>query len=137
MMERPTAARYLKVLLVDDCVAERDLYQCILEPDFAILTATRGAEGAALAVEHHPDVIVLDVMMPEIDGWETCRRIKTNAVTADIPVLLLTGAEGDDLPRHAKAVWASALLHKPCPGDKLRAAILAASGELGHHTTRH
>ena len=136
-MERPTTARHLKVLLVDDCVAERDLYQCILEPEFTILTAARGAEGAALAAEHHPDVIVLDVMMPEIDGWETCARIKSNSATANIPVLMLTGADGADLSRQAKAVWASALLHKPCPGDKLRAAILAATGELGHHTTRH
>jgi CheY-like chemotaxis protein len=123
--------RRLHVLLVDDCVAERDLYQCVLEREFDVLTAGRGEEGATLAATHHPDVIVLDVMMPGIDGWETCARIKSNAATADIPVLMLTGAHDHDLTRQAKAVWASGLLHKPCPGDRLRAAILAASGESG------
>jgi len=90
-----------------------------------------GDEGVALAAEHHLDIIVLDVVMPEIDGWEACLRIKSDAATADIPVLLLTGADDPDFARHAKAVWASALLHKPCPGCCLRAAILAAAGEFG------
>ena len=120
--------RRLNVLFVDDCVAERDLYQCVLEPEFNILTASRGAEGVALAAEHHPDVIVLDVLMPDLDGWETCLRIKSDTATAKIPVLLLTGADGQDFARHAKAVWASALLHKPCSGRSLRSAILAAAG---------
>jgi CheY-like chemotaxis protein len=123
--------RRLNVLFVDDCVAERDMYQSALEPEFHILTASRGDEGVALADQYHPDVIVLDVMMPEIDGWETCRRIKSNAATVDIPVLFLTGEDGPDFARHAKAVWASALLHKPCSGGNLRAAILAAVGEFG------
>jgi PleD family two-component response regulator len=47
---------------------------------------------------------VLDVLMQEIDGWETCRRIKSNAATVDIPVVLLTGADDPDFVRHAKAV---------------------------------
>lgn len=124
-----TPRRRLNVLFVDDCAADREMYQSVLEPEFDILTASRGDEGVALAARHHPDVILLDVMMPGIDGWETCRRIKSNADTVDIPVLLLTGADDPNLARHAKAVWASALLHKPCPGASLRAAILTAVGE--------
>ena len=130
MVELPRARR-LNVLLVDDCVAERDLYQCVLEPEFHVLTAARGAEGAALAAAYHPDVIVLDVMMPGIDGLETCARIKGEAATANIPILLLTGAERADLPQRAKAVWAWTILRKPCPADTLRNAILAAAGTLG------
>ena len=129
--------RRLNVLVVDDCVAERDLYQCVLEPEFHILTASRGDEGVALAARHHPDVIVLDVLMPEIDGWEACRRIKSNAATVDIPVLLLTGANEPNFARQAKAVWASALLHKPCSGGSLRAAILAAVGDFGANQQFH
>jgi two-component system cell cycle response regulator len=120
----------LNVLLIDDCVAERDLYQCVLEPEFHILTATRGIEGAALAAAYQPDAIVLDVLMPGIDGWETCARIKGATATAGIPVLFLTGAEGRDLSYRAKAVWAWTVLHKPCPADTLRIAILAATGRL-------
>ena len=132
-----TPRRRLNVLFVDDCVAERDLYQSVLEPEFDILTASRGDQGVALAAQHHPDVIVLDVMMPEIDGWETCRRIKSNAATVDIPVLMLTGADDPDFARHAKAVWASALLHKPCSGGSLRAAILTAWERAAHDREFH
>jgi CheY-like chemotaxis protein len=123
-------ARRLNVLLVDDCVAERDLYQCVLEPEFHILTAARGLEGAALAAAYHPDAIVLDVLMPGIDGLETCARMKRDPATADIPVLLLTGTERSDLAQRAKAVWAWTILRKPCPADTLRNAILAATGTL-------
>jgi CheY-like chemotaxis protein len=127
----------LNVLLVDDCVAERDLYQSVLEPEFHILTAARGLEGAALAAAYHPDAIVLDVLMPGIDGLETCARIKREAATTDIPVLLLTGADRPDLSERAKAVWAWTVLHKPCPADKLRTAILSATGNLSSNTQSH
>lgn len=111
------------VLLIDDCIEQRDLYELALERDFKILTATRGAEGAALAARERPDAIVLDVMMPGIDGWETCSQIKGNVATADIPVIMLTGTEDCDLSLHAVEVGASALLRKPCPVDRLRDTI--------------
>jgi CheY-like chemotaxis protein len=107
------------VLLVDDCVAERDLYELVLAPECTVLTASRGSDALALAAQTHPDVIVMDVMMPELDGWETCARLKTNPVTADTPVLLLTGANDVDLSQHAVAVGADAIMNKPCPADAL------------------
>ncbi len=126
-MRLATSARQrVNLLLIDDCVAERDLYECVLQPEFSILTATRGADGLALAHRAQPDAIVLDVLMPGMDGWETCRQIKCNPVTTDIPVILLTAADDRDLSQHATAVGASAVLHKPCPADRLREAILAA-----------
>ena len=89
------------LLLVDDCVTERDLYELVLRPNFQILTAGRGVEGLAVAVAKRPDVIILDVMMPGIDGWETCTRIKGHPVTSNIPVILLTGSDDRDLSQHA------------------------------------
>jgi CheY-like chemotaxis protein len=127
----------LKVLLVDDCIAERDLYQCVLEPEFYILTAARGLEGAELAAAYRPDAIVLDLLMPGIDGLETCARIKRDTVTAEIPVLLLTGVDMHDLSQRAKAVWAWSVLHKPCPVETLRTAILAATGKEGPYQISH
>jgi CheY-like chemotaxis protein len=97
---KPDMGERVQLLLVDDCVAERDLYEL-----------TR------------PHAIVLDVMMPGMDGWETCTRIKCDAVTADIPVILLTAADDRDLTQHAHAVGASALLQKPCPAETLRQTI--------------
>ena len=115
-----------RLLLIDDNVTERDLYEMALEPEFNVITATRGVVGLALAAVERPDAIVLDVMMPEMDGWETCSRIKGQPATADIPVILLTGTHEHDLSRQATAVGASAILIKPCSLERLRQTILAA-----------
>jgi CheY-like chemotaxis protein len=107
------------VLLVDDCIAQRDLYELVLAPEFTVLTASRGSDALTLAAREHPDVVVLDVMMPGLDGWETCTRLKTDPVTADTPVVLLTGSNDVDLSQHAVAVGADAILNKPCSADML------------------
>jgi CheY-like chemotaxis protein len=122
-----TTVRRLKLLLVDDCVAERDLYAMVLEAEFTILTASRGDEGVTVATRTHPDAIILDVTMPGLTGWEACAAIKSHPDTEHIPVILLTGAADHDLSQHARAVGASALLRKPCPAEDLRGAILAAT----------
>jgi len=114
------------VLLVDDSVAERELYEVTLEPEFNILTASRGRDGLTLAINEQPDLVLLDVKMPGIDGWETCTYIKSHPRTANIPVVLLTGSDDGDLTQHAVAVGASAVLKKPCPAEKLRETILQA-----------
>ena len=125
MNDKPGLSERMQLLLVDDCVAERDFYELTLAPDFKVITASRGDQGLAMARRERPHAIVLDVMMPGMDGWETCTRIKCDAVTADIPVILLTGANDRDLTQHAHAVGASALLQKPCPADRLRNTIVS------------
>lgn len=120
------ASKRPNLLLIDDTIAERDLYEIVLAREFQVVTAARGLDGIALAIQHRPDVVVLDVMMPGLDGWETCNRIKSDPVTADIPVVLLTGADDRDLTQHATAVGASAILRKPCPAEILRETIFAA-----------
>jgi CheY-like chemotaxis protein len=125
--DRAAAMRRLKLLLVDDCVAERDLYEMLLQTEFTILTASRGDEGVNVATSAHPDAIILDVSMPGLSGWEACARLKSDPDTEAIPVILLTGVDDQDLSQHAMAVGASALLRKPCPPDKLRGAIRAAT----------
>jgi len=112
-MARPT------LLLVDDCIAERDLYDVTLQPHFRIVTASRGADAVALVASERPDIVLLDVMMPGITGWETCTRIKSDPITADTPVILLTGVDDVDLSQHAIAVGAEAVLNKQCPADRL------------------
>ena len=132
-MDRPKPAEQRPtLLLVDDCVAQRDLYELALERDFKVLTAARGVEALAIASCQQPDVIVLDVMMPGMDGWETCTHIKSNAITAHIPVVLLTGADDGDLSQHAMAVGAAALLSKPCSASRLRETVFAALNESDH-----
>jgi two-component system, OmpR family, alkaline phosphatase synthesis response regulator PhoP len=80
-----------KVLVIDD---EPDLVEMIrmaLERMFKVITAFNGKEGIAKARADRPDVIVLDVMMPEKDGFTACRELKEDPETASIPILILTG----------------------------------------------
>jgi CheY-like chemotaxis protein len=115
-----------RVLMIDDSNAERDLYALMLEGYMTVLTATRGTEGLQRASAEHPDVIVLDVMMPGMDGWEVCRRLKSDPGTAAIPVIMLTAQDEPTLTAQASQHGAAALLIKPCPVEKLTAAIASA-----------
>jgi CheY-like chemotaxis protein len=130
------AASRMRLLLVDDTVAQRDLYEMMLEHEFAVSTANRGAEGIVKAVRDRPDVIVLDVMMPGLSGWDTCAEIKSHPATAHIPVILLTGTDDHDLSTHAVAVGAAALLRKPCPADTLTQTIRQVLGESARRATQ-
>jgi putative two-component system response regulator len=129
MLGTRETARRPHLLLVDDCVPQRDLYELVLQSEFEVITATRGAEGVALATKECPDVVVLDVMMPGVDGWEVCTQLKSHWRTAHVPVILLTGADDGDLSQHAMAVGATAVLKKPCPANVLRQAISTALEE--------
>jgi CheY-like chemotaxis protein len=115
-----------KLLLVDDCIAQRDLYEMVLEPEFHVVTAARGRDALALVAAEHPDVVVLDVIMPGLDGWETCSRIKRHPRIGGTPVILLTGVDDRDLSQLAATVGAEAVLSKPCPAGRLLDQIHAA-----------
>jgi signal transduction histidine kinase/DNA-binding response OmpR family regulator len=78
------------VLVVDDNADVRRYVRSILEPTFEVLEAANGEQGVAQAREHLPDVILADVMMPGVDGHEMTRRLKDDAETAAIPIIMLT-----------------------------------------------
>ena len=107
------------VLLIDDCEPHRSMYEMTLEATFDVVSAARGREGLRLAATNRPHVILLDVLMPGMDGWETCTRLKSDPETESIPVILLTGATDLDLTDHAMAVGASDVLTKPCSPGRL------------------
>jgi two-component system alkaline phosphatase synthesis response regulator PhoP len=88
-----------KVLVVDD----EEYIQHILNFSFCaegyeVVTASDGEEGVSKARDEKPDIIVMDIMMPKMDGYEACKQIKTDPQTKDIPVILLT-AKGRDADR--------------------------------------
>src|SRR6478736_8456550 len=74
----------------DDAASLSALFECLRRASYRVLVAQDGASALERAVNGKPALILLDVMMPDIDGFETCRRLKRNASTADIPVLFLT-----------------------------------------------
>lgn len=91
------AARVRRIILmVDDEASGRRITKLLLERSgYQVLTAPSGEEGLVLAKTEHPDVILLDIMMPGMDGYETLRCLKRDPDTKVIPVLMLT-AKGSD-----------------------------------------
>ena len=86
------ATRREKVLLVDDVAGNLTLLTELIEPrGFEILAASDGTTALRIAARAQPDLILLDVLMPEMDGIETCRRLKSDPGTRDIPVIFITG----------------------------------------------
>ncbi|MCX7718843.1 MAG: response regulator [Candidatus Sumerlaeaceae bacterium] len=81
-----------KILAIDD---ESDLLlilkTALFAEGFEVLTATNGPDGLALAGDHVPDLIILDMMMPEMDGFEVLKELRASDTTARIPVIMLTG----------------------------------------------
>jgi two-component system cell cycle response regulator len=83
-----------RVLVVDDIVANVKLLEARLKAEyFEVLTATSGFEALDIADSSDCDIIILDVMMPGLDGFETCRRLKSNPKTAHIPVVMVTALD--------------------------------------------
>jgi diguanylate cyclase (GGDEF)-like protein/PAS domain S-box-containing protein len=86
-----------RVLVVDDDRASRNMMRLVLEEEgFDVATATSGHEALELASSGPPDVVMLDIQMPGMDGVETCRRLKRSSETAAVPVLFVTGRAEDD-----------------------------------------
>lgn len=130
--EAQAAARAL-ILIVDDVVDNRLMYVEYLEYDgYRVEQASTGAEALVLAPAVMPALIVMDLSMPGIDGWETTRRLKTDARTKHIPVLVLSGHALEAVERGARVAGADAFLTKPClPEDlsaKIAAMLAAAAG---------
>jgi signal transduction histidine kinase/CheY-like chemotaxis protein len=109
------------VLVIDDDSAVRDLLQRFLQKEnFDVLGAASGEEGLRLAREHHPDVITLDVMMPDMDGWAVLAKLKADPALTPIPVVMLTIV--DDKKR-GYTLGASDYLTKPIDRDRLFATL--------------
>jgi CheY-like chemotaxis protein len=81
----------MKILLVEDNEMNRDmLSRRLTRNGFEIIIAVNGQEGVDLAISAQPDLILMDLSLPVIDGWEATRRVKANPATANIPVIALT-----------------------------------------------
>ena len=97
MANNPSNGQKPTVLIVDDEDDILDLLQYNLQRDgFLTLTARDGLEALQLAQEHLPDLVVLDIMMPRLDGLETCRRLRQDAHLRHIPILILTALSGEE-----------------------------------------
>ena len=109
-----------KILAVDDEVYILHILDFSLEAEgFEVITASNGELCIERARQERPDVIVLDIMMPVLDGYETCRRLKADPLTKDIPVILLTAKGRDVDKRLGFEVGASEYIVKPFSPSRL------------------
>jgi signal transduction histidine kinase/DNA-binding response OmpR family regulator len=101
------------VLIIDDNEDIRSLIRGLLGDKYAVIRAANGVQGVKLATKYIPDLIICDVIMPGIDGLETCRRIKNEVSTSHIPVLMLTACSLDEQRVQGYESGADAYLSKP------------------------
>ena len=121
--------RVIKILAVDDNNDNLITLKALINdafPEIKVLTALRGKYGLLIAKEENPDVIILDVVMPEMDGFEVCTRLKADTMMQDIPVIFVTAIKGDKESRiRALECGAEAFLSKPIDESELTAQIRA------------
>ncbi len=113
--ETKTPARSTLILVVDDNkMSQRMLENCLKSNGYEVDQAFSGEEALALAQNDPvPDLILLDVDMPDMDGFEVCRRLKGSAVTADIPILFVTGMDDDISEEKGLSLGAVDYITKP------------------------
>jgi len=121
---------YHRILIIDDEEDIRDVVALSLETvaGWDVMVASSGAQGLARAIEHLPDAILLDVMMPGMDGPTTLHELRKNPDTAKIPVLLLTAKVQASDQRRFADLGAEAVLFKPFDPMTLSTRIAAVLG---------
>lgn len=109
-----------KVMVVDDSNTDRENIRMVLsDVGCVVITASNGKEAVAKAAAEKPAVIFMDVVMPEMDGYETCRQLASNADTKDIPVVFVT-SKGEKADRvWAEIQGAKGHVAKPFKSDEL------------------
>lgn len=88
--------RRQKILIVDDTLANIEILHKILQDDYDIFFAKSGADGVRIVKKEMPDLILLDIMMPDMDGYQVCAQIKGNPDTAGIPIIFVTAMVNDE-----------------------------------------
>jgi putative two-component system response regulator len=119
----PEGARRPTLLVVDDTPANLSLMAGLLNTDYRVKLASSGIRALELAQRDVPDLILLDVMMPEMDGFELCRRLKADARTRDAPIIFITAMVQPEDEARGFEVGAADFIHKPVSPPILRSRV--------------
>ena len=112
-----------RILVIDDTPVNLKLLKLSLEKEFDVFTATSGADGLDMARSQSPDLILLDVLMPDMDGFETCRRLKADAELKAIPVVFVTGQSDTESETTGLLLGAADYIAKPIKVGTVRQRI--------------
>lgn len=112
---------HVKILVIDDDIGMTELLSLLLAPASSeILTANSGQDGIELVKKHSPDIVILDLMMPEMNGWSVCKEIRE---TSDVPILILSAMDSPGAVAQALDVGADDYLVKPVSSSTLIAHL--------------
>jgi twitching motility two-component system response regulator PilH len=113
-----------KILIVDDSPTELKLIADVFNtPDYDVVTAVDGEAGVEKAMAENPELIILDVVMPKMNGFQACRKIKSSPDLQDIPIILLTSKDQKSDEFWGKKQGADVYLTKPFNADEVLAAV--------------
>lgn len=112
-----------KLLVVDDQAFNIQILYQIFKGDYEVFMATSGAQALALCADQSPDLILLDVVMPDMDGHEVCRRLKADPHTRDIPVIFVTGHNYSEEESLGLQLGAVDFISKPVNATVVRARV--------------
>lgn len=124
MSENQSEFSGLKVMVIDDSNTIRRTAETLLKKAGCdVLTADNGFEALPIISANHPDILFIDIMMPRLDGYQTCALVKNNAKFRDIPVVMLSSKDGLFDRAKGRVVGAEQYLTKPFTRDDLLGAI--------------
>jgi putative two-component system response regulator len=113
------------ILIVDDTPENITALSAILAGFGKIKAATSGEKALTIcAADPKPDLVFLDVLMPEMDGWEVCRRLKADPATASIPVVYVTALASDADREKASSMGAAGFITKPLNPDVIKSLVV-------------
>lgn len=116
------------MLLVEDDEDSRQMYAAFLRPNFNVAEAEDGIGALQLMQKQRPDIVVTDLALPRMDGFELVRRMRADARLRDVPVIALSGFSGIEYETRAREAGSDVVLQKPCLPDELAATVASVAG---------
>ncbi|MDU0111907.1 response regulator [Psychrosphaera aquimarina] len=113
----------IRVLLVDDEIFNFEMLDIALGSKYNLSYASSGQQGLSLSIEQSPQVILLDICMPGLDGYDTCRLLKNTPETKEIPIILLTGLDNEEEVNEGFMAGCDAYITKPFEMTELMTKI--------------
>jgi CheY-like chemotaxis protein len=124
-----------KVLVADDDAINREVLGELLKPDYTVLLARNGAQTLERAARHLPDLILLDVMMPDMDGYEVLRRLRGEPLTAHIAIIFISGLDRPEDEANGLKMGASDYIVKPFNQTVVMACVSAGCSSASQTST--